>query len=146
MAEYKFYMEHMGDSASKKDLEAAFVGLRYLKAEGMDNYGKIKNVYTEAYADSSDLRVYVPTKITRDNPDITFTFAFIGDNRRALYHQFVEFISGYKLTYSDTCRKRKVNMVLLEAVSISEDKLFGSTPFMEASFRFKNLSDKSIAV
>lgn len=145
MAEYKFYMEHMGDPASKKDLEVAFAGLRYLKAEGMDNYGKPR-IYTETYADSSDLRVYIPTTLTRDNPDITFTFAFIGDNRRALYHQFVEFISGQKLTYYDTCRKRKVNMVLLEAVSISEDKLFGSTPFMEASFRFKNLSDKSVAV
>lgn len=145
MAEYKFYIEYMGDPTSKKDLEVAFVGLRYLKAEGMDNYGKPR-IYTETYADSSDLRVYIPNKLTRDNLDITFTFAFIGDNRRALYHQFVAFISGHKLTYSDTCRKRKVNMVLLEAVSISEDKLFGSTPFMEASFRFKNLSDKSVAV
>lgn len=146
MNEYKFYIQQINKDNSiglQKDLEKDFVGLKYIKLEGIDNYGKPR-IYTENYADSNDLRVYIPSNMTRDNPELTLTVAFVGENRRNTYHEFINFISGRKLIYYDTCRNRKVNMVLLNEVSINEDKLIGSTPYIEVSIRFKNLSDKSI--
>ena len=77
-----------------KDLEVDFIGLKYSKLMGIDKYGKIKNIYTESYPESSELRVWIPEIITRDNPEIELTLYFVGVNRRSVYHQFVQYISG----------------------------------------------------
>lgn len=126
-----------------KDLEVDFIGLKYSKLMGIDKYGKIKNIYIESYPESSELRVWIPEIITRDNPEIELTLYFVGVNRRSVYHQFVQYISGSKLYYWDNCRNRKVAILLTEPVEPSDDKLYGSTPYITASFKFTNLDGQS---
>lgn len=126
-----------------KDLEVDFIGLKYSKLMGIDKYGKIKNIYIESYPESSELRVWIPEIITRDNPEIELTLYFVGVNRRSVYHQFVQYISGSKLYYWDNCRNRKVAILLTEPVEPSDDKLYGSTPYITASFKFINLDGQS---
>ena len=134
---YKFYMQQYpknGVIQPIKDLEVDFIGLKYSKLMGIDKYGKIKNIYIESYPESSELRVWIPEIITRDNPEIELTLYFVGVNRRSVYHQFVQYISGSKLYYWDNCRNRKVAILLTEPVEPSDDKLYGSTPYITASF------------
>ena len=143
---YKFYMQQYpknGVIQPIKDLEVDFIGLKYSKLMGIDKYGKIKNIYIESYPESSELRVWIPEIITRDNPEIELTLYFVGVNRRLVYHQFVQYISGSKLYYWDNCRNRKVAILLTEPVEPSDDKLYGSTPYITASFKFTNLDGQS---
>lgn len=143
---YKFYMQQYpknGVIQPIKDLEVDFIGLKYSKLMGIDKYGKIKNIYIESYPESSELRVWIPEIITRDNPEIELTLYFVGVNRRSVYHQFVQYISGSKLYYWDNCRNRKVAILLTEPVEPSDDKLYGSTPYITASFKFTNLDGQS---
>lgn len=143
---YKFYMQQYpknGVIQPIKDLEVDFIGLKYSKLMGIDKYGKIKNIYIESYPESSELRVWIPEIITRDNPEIELTLYFVGVNRRSVYHQFVQYISGSKLYYWDNCRNRKVAILLTEPVEPSDDKLYGSTPYITASVKFTNLDGQS---
>lgn len=143
---YKFYMQQYpknGVIQPIKDLEVDFIGLKYSKLMGIDKYGKIKNIYIESYPESSELRVWIPEIITRDNPEIELTLYFVGVNRRSVYHQFVQYISGSKLYYWDNCRNRKVAILLTEPVEPSDDELYGSTPYITASFKFTNLDGQS---
>lgn len=143
---YKFYMQQYpknGVIQPIKDLEVDFIGLKYSKLMGIDKYGKIKNIYIESYPESSELRVWIPEIITRDNPEIELTLYFVGVNRRSVYHQFVQYISGSKLYYWDNCRNRKVAILLTDPVEPSDDKLYGSTPYITASFKFTNLDGQS---
>lgn len=146
MNKYKFYMQRFpidNETQPIKNLEEDFDGLLYSKLLGIDKYGKIKNIYTESYPESSELRTFIPSVITRDNPSLELTLYFTGENRRSVYHYFVEYISGHKLTYWDDCRNRKVDMLLIEAVEPSNDELYGNIPFIECTFKFTNLSGES---
>ena len=63
------------------DIEEQFDGLLYMRAEGMNDIGKSKNVYTEGYADSDRLRVHLPPdgNYTNDATKITMHFLVVGD-------------------------------------------------------------------
>ena len=143
---YDFYLQKFpvnGVTQEVINIEDYFVGAKYSKLNGIDRYGKIKNIYAESYPESSTLKVWIPETITRDNPEIELTLYFVGVNRRLVYHQFVQYISGSKLYYWDNCRNRKVAILLTEPVEPSDDKLYGSTPYITASFKFTNLDGQS---
>ena len=125
------------------NIEEYFDGLRYSKLTGIDRYGKPKNIHSETYAESSSLRVYIPDIITRENPNVELELYFTGENRRDMYHRFVEFIYGCKLYYWDTCRNRKISIILNDAIEPSEDKLYGSIPYITSTFKFTNLTGQS---
>lgn len=157
--DYKFYMsrELINPSSLDRyweddtDLESYFKGLRYVKCDGLSKYGKPKNIYTENYADDEELRVYLPRpeEVLRENTDIEFTFAFADSSdkdRRKVYDDFVDWITGYKIKYHDTCRNKELQMILLEAIEPSEDYLYGDKPFIVAEFKFKNLFGKTDSV
>lgn len=145
MADYKFYMSRwVGNKwEADTDLEATFQGMKYVSCEGLSNYGKIKNIYTETYAETDELRVYMPENVARENTDIEFVFGFEKENRRDTYDSFVSWISGKKLRYWDTCRNREVEMILVEKVEVDEDYLIGSSPFITVQFTFKNLNGQT---
>lgn len=143
---YDFYLQKFpigGVIQPIINIERYFEGAKYSSLKGIDNYGKIKDIYTETYPESSELRVWIPEIITRDNPEIELTLYFVGVNRRSVYHQFVQYISGSKLYYWDNCRNRKVAILLTEPVEPSDDELYGSTPYITASFKFTNLDGQS---
>lgn len=139
--DYKFYISRYVDGSWEEgtDLESHFEGLHYLKCDGLSKYGEVKNVFTEDYAETDELRIYIPQKVSRKNTDIEFEFVFDGENRRDTYHSFVDWLSGKKLKYWDTLRNRELEMILIESVEPEEDELYGSHPFIRVPFKFKNL-------
>lgn len=141
MADYKFYMSRWIDNdwETQVSLEDYFSGMKYVSCEGLSTKGKIKNIYTENYAEVEDLRVYMPETVVRENTDIEFVFGFEKDNRRDTFDSFVDWVSGYKIKYWDTARDREVEMILIDKVEVDEDILLGSSPFITVNFKFKNL-------
>ena len=141
MADYKFYMSRWIDNAWEEQvsLEDYFSGMKYISCEGLSTKGKIKNIYTENFAEVEDLRVYMPETVVRENTDIEFVFGFEKENRRDTFDSFVDWVSGYKIKYWDTARNRELEMVLIDKIEVDEDILLGSSPFMTVNFKFKNL-------
>lgn len=141
MADYKFYMSRWIDNAweTQVSLEDYFSGMKYVSCEGLSTKGKIKNIYTENFAEVEDLRVYMPETVVRENTDIEFVFGFEKENRRDTFDRFVDWVSGYKIKYWDTARNRELEMVLIDKVEVDEDILIGSSPFITVNFKFKNL-------
>ncbi|MGL5732308.1 MAG: hypothetical protein ACRCX5_14460 [Bacteroidales bacterium] len=141
----KFYMQRdpiAGVTQTAKDLEVDFEGLKILETKGEDSYGKPK-IHVESYSETDELRVYVPETVMRDNPDVTFKIAFIGEKRRDIYHLFVQYITGHKLTYWSNLRNRKVRLILLDVVEPSDDVLVGNEPHLIVPIKFKNLNGQS---
>lgn len=145
-SKYKFYMSRFVNNAwsTAVSLEDYFWGLKYLSCKGLSDKGKIKNIYSESYMDSDELRVYIPDNPVRENTDIEFEFGFSGENRRNLFDDFVSYITGYKLRYWDTARNREVEMLLMDKIEVDQDILLGSSPFIVVPFKFKNLKGQTI--
>ena len=143
--DYKFYISRLINRVweDATDIESHFIGMHYLKCTGVDSYGKLKNVFTETYSETSNLRVYLPETIARENTNIEFEFVFEGANRRDTYHSFVEWLSGYRLKYWDTCRNRELEMILIDSIAPDEDELYGSNPFIRCKFKFKNIKGET---
>lgn len=141
MNDYKIYMQQVNSDNTLgilKDLEKDFPGLKYLKCEGLEAKGK-PYIYTEKYADSDELRVYIPDQINREATTITLSLCFIGEDRRDTYNNFYDYVKKGKFKYWDTVRNKEALLVLTNEVSPKEDFLKGSTPFIEVDFKFQNL-------
>ena len=142
MSEYKFYMKRFGtdDDASQvtKDLEVDFSGLRYKEASGLLSKGAPKNIYTEDYSDSDELRYYVPEQICREATEVSLTFVFIGDDRNQVYEDFYAYVKEGPVYYWDTARKRRAALLLTEAVEVDDD-IYKGNPYIEVEFQFQNL-------
>lgn len=132
---------HDGESqiVDSRDLEVEFAGLRYAKCVGLHDKGEIKNIYTEEYADSDELRVYVPETIHRKNTELTFTFYFIGETRQASYEAFCNYASQGIMWYYDTKRLKKAKVILKEKLKPTEEVSKGNKPYLCADFKFINL-------
>lgn len=142
---YKFYISRKVDGSwdSAVSIEEYFDGLRYLKCTGLSDYGKIKNIYTESYAETDELRVYFPETVARENTEIELRLMFTGDDRRDVYDSFLTYISGCRIKFWDDCRNREVEMILVEAVTLSDDILIGGEPYIIVSFNFTNCNGQS---
>lgn len=149
--EYHFYMKNPNPVEAMKslaglvvDIEKTFDGLKYCKCEGLNDKGKRKNVYVEKYGDSDKLRVWQGDTVVREATVITFTFWFVGDNRKNTYEDFYKYVSNGKISYWDDARKKEALLVLIEALEPSEDQFVGSTPYIKADFKFQNLRGECI--
>ena len=144
-SKYKFYMSRFIDGSweSEVSLEDYFDGLVYLRAKNLSGFGKIRNIYTESFAEVEDLRLYIPETVVRENTDIEFEFGFKKANRRDTYHSFVDWITGHKIKYWDTARNREVEMILMEKIEVDDDLLKGDSPYIVVPFKFKNLKGSS---
>ena len=144
-SKYKFYMSRFIDGSweSEVSLEDYFDGLVYLSAKNLSGFGKIRNIYTESFAEVEDLRLYIPETVVRENTDIEFEFGFKKANRRDTYHSFVDWITGHKIKYWDTARNREVEMILMEKIEVDDDLLKGNSPYIVVPFKFKNLKGSS---
>ena len=132
-----------GSWESEVSLEDYFDGLVYLSAKNLSGFGKIRNIYTESFAEVEDLRLYIPETVVRENTDIEFEFGFKKANRRDIYHSFVDWITGNKIKYWDTARNREVEMILMEKIEVDDDLLKGDSPYIVVPFKFKNLKGSS---
>lgn len=110
---------------TKKDLEVDFKGLRYIKADGLNAIGETR-VYTEEYADSEQIRVYIPPTPTHKQTTVTFEFAVVGDTYDAMYKvysDFLDFCMDKRMAYWDTARKRRLYFYVTSAVKPKEELL-----------------------
>ena len=160
---YKFYIQkysrkHWNKETSQYDeetkgelidIEAQFK-CKYVKFEGLSETGKVKNIYTETYAETEELRVYIPDEVLYENTDLSLTLLFAPDstndsdvqnNERA----FFEYISGHKIEYHDTFRNRYVSLLLLNKPEVIGEVLYGGSRYREVKYTFKNIYGRSFA-
>lgn len=131
------------------DIEAQFK-CKYVKFEGLSETGKVKNIYTETYAETEELRVYIPDEVLYENTDLSLTLLFAPDsandsdvqnNERA----FFEYVSGHKIEYHDTFRNRYVSLLLLNKPEVIGEVLYGGSRYREVKYTFKNIYGRSFA-
>lgn len=140
MSKKIFYMQRADVLDSPiKDLEKDFVGLKYIRCEGLETKGKPKNIYQEMYADSDEVRVYIPSVINREATKVTMELVFEGANRRKVFNDFYDYIKLGKFKYWDNLRNKEALLVLNNEVKPSEDLFKGSSPYIEVKFPFLNL-------
>lgn len=146
-SQYNFYMARYENNAwsEEQSIEDSFEGLRVATIKGLSDKGKPR-IYTETYAEIDGTDVYIPEEIKRDSTEIEFEILFMGNGYRDVYDSFVEFITGTKIRYHDTCRNRQLEMVLNDSIEVSGEMLYGGQPFVMASFKFLNLAGHTIKV
>ena len=137
-----FYMKKVGED-TEYNIENHWDGLLYKQFKGLSDYGKIKSVYTESFAETDKLNYYQASKPIRENTDLELTLVFKGDNRRATYDNFVEYISSGEIIYHDDVRNKYVNFILIEAITPSEDQLYGDIKYIIATFKLKNINGQT---
>ena len=160
---YKFYIQKYGRKYWDKnksqyveeakgeliDIEAQFK-CKYVKFEGLSETGKVKNIYTETYAETEEIRMYIPDEVLYENTDLSLTLLFAPDstnesdvqnNERA----FFEYISGHKIEYHDTFRNRYVSLLLLNKPEVIGEVLYGGSRYREVKYTFKNIYGRSFA-
>lgn len=158
MQKYKFYMQEVAwdevqgeysavEGSSTIDLEEyeEFKGLKYIKCEGLENVGEA-NVYTEEFADSDRLRVYVPENVTHKATEVKLTLIFIGEKRRASFKAFNSYIERGFHAYWDTARNKKLIFFVKNAVKPSEDIYKGGKPYIEVTYTLSNVYGKTTNV
>lgn len=131
--------------SDEQSIEDSFEGLRVATVKGLSDKGKPR-IYTETYAEIDGTDVYIPEEIKRDSTEIEFEILFMGDGYRDVYDSFVEFITGARIRYHDTCRNRQLEMVLNDGIEVSDEMLYGGQPFIMVSFKFLNLAGHTIKV
>lgn len=149
---YNFYMTSCTstggvlEGAIRKNLEVDFRGLRYSRAEGLDKIGKAKNIYTETYADSDRTRVYIPDVITNEATTVNFTFFFVGENRREVYNEFLEYVrNGYKVYYDDA-RKKYLYFFISGEIKPAQEVHYGSVPYLKLTISVQNIFGRTFDV
>lgn len=152
MSDVKFYMQKCtkdGElvSGTLKDLETDFEGLRYVEAKGISKIGKVKNVYTEQYADSNTLRTWHPSEngeeTTHEATTIQLKLLFYGDNRRAIYDAFNEYIYDGYTKFWDNLRNKSFTFMVMEASEPSDDTFKGGVPYIICTWTLQNLKGKT---
>ncbi len=146
MANIKFEMLRYGETGSVwKDLEKEFPGLKYKGCTGLNSYGDPTNVYSEGFAETNKAEVYVASSPAHKQTTIKLTLVFMegvgdadtGKDDKA-YLDFMKFITGCKVAYRDTARKRKVLMYLSGATEPKSDTLYG-LKYKEVTYTFVNV-------
>ena len=143
----KYDKEDIGDLI---DIEEQFK-CKYVKFEGLSETGKVKNIYTETYAETEELRMYIPDEVLYENTDLSLTLLFapgtendsdVQDNERA----FFEYVSGHKIEYHDTFRNRYVSLILINKPEVIGEVLYGGSRYREVKYTFKNIYGRSFAM
>lgn len=139
----------VGESVEIQDY---FRGACYKKADGIENYGKIR-LYTEKFPESLTPDIFFPDNLTREDTELTLTLCFFDLDKHEeeaeaiksvdeAYHSFVDYISGSYIKYWDNVRQRKVMLAYEESTKPTVDNLYGII-YKEVSFKFKNIYGKS---
>lgn len=147
-SQYNHYMQRIDvDGQTIYDIEEKFTNVRYMKATGINNIGKTKNIYTEEYADSDRKRVYMPPdgNYTNDGTEITMTFLIIGDaeTRQTALDDFINYLRIGVHRYWDDARNREFDFVITDEITVSDEKWHGTDPYVELQIKMQNLNGKT---
>lgn len=131
------------------DIEEAFPNIRYMKAEGLNDIGKSKNIYTEEYADSDQKRLYLPDgdtdNYTNESTTITMSFLAIGDaaTRQQTLQSFFDYIRVGVHRYWDDARNRVFDFIVTGEIKIGDEKWHGDDPYVEVAIPLQNIYGKT---
>ena len=129
------------------DIEDTFSGLLYMKTDGMNDIGKSKNIYTEGYADSDRLRVYLPSdgNYTNEATKITMHFLIVGDaaQRQSTLKSFSDYVRVGIHRYWDDARNLEFDFIVQDEIKVSDERWHGEIPFVEISVPMQNLNGKA---
>lgn len=157
-SKYIHYLQRIDVSGQPAvDIEDNWKGLLYLKAEGLQDIGGVKNYYTEEYADSDRLRVYYPfvesngqmeartELIANEATTITMTFLVVGspEARENIIQGFLDEIRTGIHRYWDTARYREFDFIVTDEIKASDEKWHGSQPYVEIQIPMQNLNGKT---
>lgn len=117
--------------------------LLYRKCSGLEDFGKVKNIYQETYADSDTVRTDFPDTITREATTITLNLIVrrdpsvaTGDNDVSTV---INMVSGtLPVVFWDNVRRKMAVMTLISAVEVKEDNYKGMK-HLELELKFNNL-------
>lgn len=145
---YHHYMQRVDiNNEGRKDLENDFPGLLYMKADGLYDIGKSKNIYTEEYADSDRKRFYLPedNNYANEGTKITMHFLIVGDaeSRQTTLQNFLDYVRIGVHRYWDTARQREFDFIVTDEIKISGEKWHGSNPYIELSLPMQNIYGKT---
>lgn len=149
-SQYTHYMKRVdivNPTQPTYDIEEQFSGLLYMRADGMNDIGKSKNVYTEEYADSDRLRVYLPNdgNYTNDATKITMHFLIVGNasQRLSTLKAFEDYVRVGIHRYWDTARNLEFDFIVQEEIKVSDERWHGSSPYVEIQVPMQNLNGKT---
>jgi hypothetical protein len=150
MSKYNFYMQKCQKDGTligtKKNLEEDFEGLKYSKCTGLDVLGKAKNVYSEVYSESNGIRTYIPDEITNATTTITLSLYFFGENRRATYDAFNEFIRNGYTKYWDDARNKSFVFIVDKEIKVKEENWYKGMPYIAVDYSLTNIQGKTTNV
>lgn len=151
-SQYNHYMQRIdidGQSAINIETYSKFVGLLYMRADGMNDIGKAKNIYTETYADSDALRVYTPSDsvgdYTNEATKITMHFLVVGDasKRQATIKNFFDYVRLGVHRYWDDARNLEFDFIVTDELKVSDEKWHGDKPYVEIAVTMQNLNGRT---
>ena len=160
-SQYNHYMRSVSLDGtpldSWKNIEDKFTGLRYLSAKGIFDIGKPKNIYTETYAESDRMRVYLPkhnsggsqvhsvSDIANEQTEISMTFLVIGSStdRIRTIIEFENYVREGAHSYYDDARNLEFDFIVTGELKVSEEKWHGDVPYIELTVPMQNLNGKT---
>ena len=158
-SKYNHYMRRIdvAESAVNIETDSRFSGLLYMKADGMNDVGKAKNIYTETYADSDTLRVSLPkhnssgtmvhsvSDITNEATKITMHFLIVGGEleRQTTIRNFRDYVRVGIHRYWDDARNLEFDFIVTEEFKVSDERWHGSTPYVEIQVTMQNLNGRT---
>lgn len=151
MTSPKFYMMRYGEPDPVwVDLETHFPHLRYKECSGLNSYGEPQGVYSETYPETDRAEVYVSSVPAYKQTTVKLTLVFLegeSDEEKTDkdYHDFTKFISGCRIAYYDTARRRKALMYLTGSTEPKSDTLYGQK-YKEVTFTFTNVYGRTFGV
>lgn len=151
-SQYTHWMQRIditGQNAIDIEDYPLFKGLLYMKADGMNDIGKAKNVYTEQYADDDRMRVHLPSvsvsDYTNEATKITMHFLVVGDaaQRQATIRAFENYVREGIHRYWDDARNLEFDFIVTDEIKVSDEKWHGSSPYVEIQVPMQNLNGKT---
>jgi hypothetical protein len=154
MANYNFYLipyeSYSADPAAGAngmiDIEATF-NCKYCSFTGLMEDGDAKNIYTEEYAEGTELRVFTPDpdELTHNTTECKLTLLWqsnedyaVQSNERA----FQNFVFGRRLVYYDTFRKKYFSLLMQKQPTKGEERLYSGKQYRQVTYTFTNLAGK----
>lgn len=136
-----------GQSAKDIENNPDWKGLRYMRAEGINDVGKSKNIHTEGYADIDRLRVSLPPdgNYTAEATKITMHFLIVGVSsvRQLTLRNFETYLREGIHTYWDTARNLEFDFIVQDEIKVSDEKWYGDIPYIEIAVPMQNLNGKA---
>lgn len=138
------YIADLEESFNELSDEGDVLGeLRYSRCEGIDNIGKVKNIYTETYSDADRLRVYIPEIVQNEPTVITLTLFFFGKERALVRDNFNEYIRHGFHKYWDDARNKEFVFFVQDELPIGEEMWYGSKPYLKCEYKLRNVKGKT---